>query len=67
VAVDGPGPLGDDDWPPGLLALKGGDLSDEIEDLRATESDVKVERLRLEPMLGRNGFFGEKEIVAVRA
>ena len=66
VAVDWPGPLGDD-WPPGLLALKGGDLSDEIEDLRATESDVKVERLRLEPMLGRNGFFGEKEIVAVRA
>jgi len=54
-------------WPPGLLALKGGDLSDEIADLREFDSDVVVERHPLDALLGRNGFFGEKEIVAVRS
>ena len=66
VAVDLEAPPGDDDWGPGLLALKGGDLSDEIAALRSADSSVTVERLRLEPMLGRNGIFGDKEIVAVR-
>jgi 16S rRNA (guanine527-N7)-methyltransferase len=56
-----------DAWPPGLLALKGGDLSDEIADLREFDSDVEVERRPLDALLGRNGFFGEKEIVAVRS
>ena len=56
----------DDDWAPGLLALKGGDLSGEIDGLRAADPDADVERLALEALLGRNGFFGEKEIVAVR-
>ena len=64
VPLDAP-PNGDE-WSPGLLALKGGDLSDEISDLRAVDSDVDVERFSLEGLLGRNGFFGEKEIVAVR-
>jgi len=58
---------GDDAWPPGLLALKGGDLSGEIADLRTDDPDVKVERHPLDELLGRNGFFGEKEIVAVRS
>jgi 16S rRNA (guanine527-N7)-methyltransferase len=58
---------GDDAWPPGLLALKGGDLSDEIADLREFGSDVEVERHPLDDLLGRNGFFGAKEIVAVRS
>ena len=58
---------GDDAWPPGLLALKGGDLSEEIADLRADDPDVAIERHPLGDLLGRNGFFGEKEIVAVRS
>jgi 16S rRNA (guanine527-N7)-methyltransferase len=58
---------GDNAWPPGLLALKGGDLSDEIADLRADDPDVMVERYPLGALLGRNGFFGEKEIVSVRS
>jgi len=57
----------DDAWPPSLLALKGGDLSDEIADLREFDSDVEVERHPLDDLLGRNGFFGSKEIVAVRS
>ena len=56
-----------DAWPPGLLALKGGDLSDEIADLRDDDPDVTIERHPLEKILGRNGFFGEKEIVGVRS
>ena len=64
-------PLGDtpsdDEWPPDLLALKGGDLSEEIADLRELDSDVEVERHPLSELLGRNGFFREKEIVAVRS
>ncbi len=67
VAVPLPDPLGDEEWPPGLLALKGGDLSEEIAGLRADDPDVEVERHPLDALLGRNGFFGEKEIVAVRS
>ena len=52
-------------WAPGLLALKGGDLNGEVEALRETDPAVDVERLSLGSVLGRNGFFGEKEIVAV--
>ena len=66
VAVDLEEPPGDDEWAPGLLALKGGELGDEIEDLRDAYPSVDVERRPLESLLGRNGFFGEKEIVAVR-
>ena len=66
VAVDLEAPPGDDDWAPGLLALKGGDLADEVEALRAAAPDADLERLSLEALLGRNGFFGAKEIVAVR-
>lgn len=54
------------EWGPGLLALKGGDLCDEIADLRSADPDVEIEHHRLKPLLGRNGFFEEKEIVAVR-
>ena len=64
-------PLGDtpsnDAWRPGLLALKGGDLSDEIAALRSADPDAQVERYNLKSLLGRNSFFGEKEIVAVRS
>jgi 16S rRNA (guanine527-N7)-methyltransferase len=67
VAVSLDGAPSDDEWPTGLLALKGGDLSDEIADLRGADPDVAIERRPLDELLGRNGFFGEKEIVAVRS
>jgi 16S rRNA (guanine527-N7)-methyltransferase len=66
VAVDLSDPPAGDEWPPGLLALKGGDLRDEVATLRDVGPDVNVERRPLESLLGRNGFFGEKEIVAIR-
>jgi 16S rRNA (guanine527-N7)-methyltransferase len=67
VAVSLDGAPSDDEWPTGLLALKGGDLSDEVADLRGADPDVAIERRPLDELLGRNGFFGEKEIVAVRS
>lgn len=67
VAVDLPETPGEDEWPPGLLALKGGDLSDELDELQETDSEATFERRPLQFILGRNGFFGEKEIVAVRS
>jgi 16S rRNA (guanine527-N7)-methyltransferase len=67
VAVPLEGATSDDEWSPGLLALKGGNLEGEIADLREFDSDVEVERRPLDALLGRNGFFGEKEIVAVRS
>ena len=54
----------DAQWQPGLLALKGGDLSDEIDDLREEDSAVRVEQIGLEALLGRE-YFAEKRIVAV--
>jgi len=65
VAVELPEPPGEEEWPPGLLALKGGHLTDEVAALRDAAPGVEVERRPLESLLGRNGFFGEKEIVAV--
>ena len=67
VAVDLEAPPREDEWQQGLLALKGGDLSDEIAVLRSADPDAGVERYNLENLLGRNSFFGEKEIVAVRS
>jgi 16S rRNA (guanine527-N7)-methyltransferase len=67
VAVSRDDAPGNDAWPPGLLALKGGDLSNEIAALRSADPDVGVERYNLENLLGRNSFFGEKKIVAVRS
>jgi 16S rRNA (guanine527-N7)-methyltransferase len=66
VALDLEASSEDDEWRQGLLALKGGELSGEIEELRAADSTVEIERLSLESLLGQNGFFGEKEIVAIR-
>jgi 16S rRNA (guanine527-N7)-methyltransferase len=66
VAVEWEGALGDDDWTPGLLVLKGGDLGEEVEALRAAAPNAELRRHALASLLGRNGFFGEKELVAVR-
>jgi 16S rRNA (guanine527-N7)-methyltransferase len=59
--------LGDDAWPQGLLTLKGGDLREEIEALQASAPEAELGRQSLQLLLGRNGFFGEKELLAVRA
>lgn len=66
VAIDLEASPEEDEWPQGLLALKGGELRDEISALRDLDADIDVERISLKALLGRNGFFGEKEIVAVR-
>jgi 16S rRNA (guanine527-N7)-methyltransferase len=66
VAVELPEPPREEDWSPGLLALKGGDLTDELDELQAADPHVTFERRPLQFVLGRNGFFGEKEIVAVQ-
>jgi 16S rRNA (guanine527-N7)-methyltransferase len=67
IAVDLDEPPTDNQWQQGLLALKGGDLRDEIAALRDANPDARIKRHSLESMLGHNGFFEEKEIVAVRA
>lgn len=58
-------PSDHDVWPPGLIGLKGGDLSDEIAELRASDPNVAVEQHPLQPLLGRD-YFAEKCIVTVR-
>lgn len=55
----------EESWPPGLLALKGGDLRGEIAGLKEAYPAVQVERHALEPILGEP-FFTEKYIVAVQ-
>ena len=52
-------------WSPGLICLKGGDLSEEIAALRAEFPAVRVEKTPLEPLL-ESPYFAEKFIVAVR-
>jgi len=63
--VDPDVPLSDGDvWAPGLIGLKGGDLSDEIADLRAEDPGVIVEQQPLRPLLGRD-HFADKCIITV--
>lgn len=62
-------PLADmpaDCWAPGLVCLKGGDLSDEVATLHAAFPGLAVEVISLEPLLGRP-YFGDKVIVHVQA
>lgn len=66
VVVDLDTAPAEDEWPQGLLVLKGGDLTDEISALEDVDSDAEVSRGSLQLLLGRNGFFGEKELVEVR-
>lgn len=54
-----------DVWAPGLICLKGGDLSSEIADLRAEYPHVGVEQHPLKPLLER-AHFAKKWIVTVR-
>jgi 16S rRNA (guanine527-N7)-methyltransferase len=64
--ADPEGPPADGDvWAPGLIVLKGGDLSDEIAELRAEDPDGIVEQHALRPLLGRR-YFADKYIITVR-
>ena len=51
-------------WQPGLICLKGGDLTKEIEALRRAFPAAEVETTPLEPLLGRP-YFAEKCIVEI--
>lgn len=53
----------DDQWTPGLLALKGGALSDEIEQLQDHHPSIEVDIISLRPFLD-DPFFQGKAIVA---
>lgn len=52
----------DDAWKPGLLALKGGDLTGEINTAKRQYSNLQVESLNLEPLLD-DDYFSEKVIL----
>jgi 16S rRNA (guanine527-N7)-methyltransferase len=51
-------------WPPGVICLKGGDLTSEIQNLHRTAHSVAVVEEELYPMLG-DDHFREKKIVTV--
>lgn len=53
-------------WQPGLICLKGGDLSDEIGALSDAYPDTSVEQIALRALLKRP-YFSDKYIVTVRA
>lgn len=55
----------DDMWTPGLICLKGGDLSGEIAGLHAEFSGVRVEQRALAPLLGDDTLYADKGIVSV--
>jgi len=51
-------------WPPGLICLKGGNLTSEIQDLHRTSASAAVIEEELYSMLG-DDHFREKKIVTV--
>lgn len=55
----------DGHWQPGLIALKGGDLADEIAALHTACPGLTVAQTLLEPVLGRP-YFAEKVMLEVR-
>lgn len=55
-----------DDWPQGLICLKGGDLSEEIQDLHKVEPTATVSEEQIFPLL-RDQHFRHKRIVSVTA
>ena len=57
---------GADDWPQGLICLKGGDLSDEIHNLHEIEPSATVSEEQIFPLLG-DAHFRYKRIVSVAA
>ena len=57
-------PSGAAKWKGGLIVLKGGDLTPEIEQLKQAEPDTIVAFLDLEPLLG-SSYFRQKSLVHV--
>ena len=55
-----------DSWEPGLLALKGGDLSEEIRRLKRKYPHTQVQLISLEPVM-QQPYFAEKYLVHVTA
>lgn len=53
------------DWPPGLLCLKGGDLSTETRQLQAFDPNCRVETHTLYTWLGQD-WFADKQLVIVQ-
>jgi 16S rRNA (guanine527-N7)-methyltransferase len=54
------------EWEPGLLCLKGGDLSSEIADLHDADPEARVHQHSLPDLLGRSGpFWAGKKLVHV--
>jgi len=51
-------------WPQGLLALKGGDLTDEITELQDARPSLTIQRTDLYKLLGKP-YFANKEILTV--
>ena len=51
-------------WTSDLITLKGGDLGEEIEALKAAYPDVRVDCYPIQPLLGRD-YFEEKYVVCV--
>jgi len=51
-------------WQDGLICLKGGDLSDEIEELHAAFPGLNLERIPLKPLTS-DPYFATKEIIQV--
>jgi 16S rRNA (guanine527-N7)-methyltransferase len=62
--VEDASPGGADAWPQGLICLKGGDLSAEIQELHHNADDVAVVEEGIYPLLG-NDHFRNKKIVNV--
>jgi 16S rRNA (guanine527-N7)-methyltransferase len=58
-------PVPADAWTPGLVCLKGGDLTEEIAALHAEDSDVMVRQRALSSLFGGHDFFAEKKLVVV--
>ncbi|HLE57887.1 MAG TPA: 16S rRNA (guanine(527)-N(7))-methyltransferase RsmG [Rhodothermia bacterium] len=65
VLKDGATP-GQGAWPSGLIALKGGDLREEIADLRRSCGNVSVEQIALEEITGRGEMEGKLVVVVER-
>ncbi|MES3629210.1 MAG: 16S rRNA (guanine(527)-N(7))-methyltransferase RsmG [Longimonas sp.] len=60
----------DSEWAPGLITLKGGDLSDEIAALQRHDSHVRIQQTSLHTLLhdaaARPSYFAEKCLLAVQ-
>lgn len=59
------GPATDNEWQPGLICLKGGELRDEIDQLQRRRPHLSIDCIPLDSLLSDPGM-SEKVIVAVR-